>query len=141
MNILFFLIPKSKVEYVYEDFSVRQVLEKMSYHRYSAIPILNDKGNYVGTITEGDILWHIKEKHDYSLKSAEADPLRAVAKKHDVRPIKSTEKVENLIRLAIGQNFIPVIDDSDTFIGIVTRKDIILYCADRMKDGEESPNK
>ena len=38
MNIMFFLTPKSNVAYIYDDYSLRQALEKMEYHRYSAIP-------------------------------------------------------------------------------------------------------
>ena len=41
MNVLFFLTPKNKVEYVYDYYSMRQALEKMQYHKYSAIPVLN----------------------------------------------------------------------------------------------------
>ena len=55
MNLLFFLTPKTEVAFLYDDFTLRQAIEKMEYHRYSAIPILNRKGEYVGTITEGDI--------------------------------------------------------------------------------------
>ena len=62
MNIMFFLTPKSDVAYIYDDYSVRQTLEKMEYHKYAAIPIINRKGHYVGTLTEGDLLWHIKTK-------------------------------------------------------------------------------
>ena len=35
---------------------------------------------------------------------------------------------------AINQNFVPVIDDQDHFIGIVTRKEIIKYCYKEMKE-------
>ena len=51
MNILFYLVPKSEVMYLYDDFSLRQALEKMEYHKYSAVPIINKAGNYVGTLT------------------------------------------------------------------------------------------
>ena len=73
MNVLFFLTPKSKVAYIYDDFTLRQTLEKMEYHRYSAVPLLTREGKYVGTITEGDLLWSIKNK--YSLNFKEAPPL------------------------------------------------------------------
>ena len=59
MNILFFLIPKHKVEYVFNDYSVRQVLEKLDAHSYTAIPMLDKEGHYIDTISEGDILVEI----------------------------------------------------------------------------------
>ena len=56
MNILFFLTPKNEVAYVENDDTLRQVLEKIEYHKYTAIPMLNKNGKYVGTVTEGDLL-------------------------------------------------------------------------------------
>ena len=56
MNILFFLMPKSEVAYLFNDMTMRQVIEKFDYYKYSSMPILDRKGRYVGTITEGDVL-------------------------------------------------------------------------------------
>ena len=47
MNILFFLTPKSDVAYIYDSYSLRQVLEKMEYHKYSCIPVISENGKYV----------------------------------------------------------------------------------------------
>ena len=69
MNILFFLTPKCEVAYIYEDETLRQALEKMEYHKYSAVPIISRTGRYIGTITEGDMLWGIKNKFNLSLKA------------------------------------------------------------------------
>ena len=63
MNILFFLSPKQDLMYVYDDFTLRQTLEKWENNRYASIPVLNRKGEYVGTLTEGDILWGLKQQH------------------------------------------------------------------------------
>ncbi len=71
MNILFFLTPKEDVAYLYEDYTVRQALEKMEYHKYSSIPIISKEGRYIGTITEGDLLWGLKNKKDLNIKTAE----------------------------------------------------------------------
>ena len=61
MNLLFFLTPKQDVLYIYEDFTLRQTLEKWSNQRYATIPVLKRNGEYVGSITEGDILWGMKK--------------------------------------------------------------------------------
>ena len=57
MNILFFLTPKEDVAHVEETDTMRQVLEKMEHHGYTAIPLLGVEGKYIGTITEGDLLF------------------------------------------------------------------------------------
>ena len=41
--------------------------------------------------------------------------------------------MEDLLDRAINQNYVPVIDDKGSFIGIITRKEIIKYCYKEMK--------
>ena len=55
MNILRFVIPKSLVTYISDDNTVRQALEKMSYHRYTAISVLDSEGVYLGTLRNDDV--------------------------------------------------------------------------------------
>ena len=133
MNILFFLKPKSEVAYLYDDFSVRQALERMEYHRYTSIPVINRKGEYVGSITEGDLLWGIKNKSNLNLKGAEVVPVKEFERKTDYKPVSADADMEDLILRAMEQNFVPVTDDSGKFIGIITRRDIISYCYERSK--------
>ncbi|HEY8395697.1 MAG TPA: CBS domain-containing protein [Bacilli bacterium] len=127
MNILFFMTPKEKVAYIYDNYTIRQTLEKMEYHRYSSIPIINKEGKYVGTISEGDLLWYIKNQQQLDFKKAEEIPITEVPRKHDNYGIYINTNIDDLIVASTQQNFIPVLDDRDTFIGIVTRKDIIQY--------------
>ena len=127
MNIMFFLTPKSNVAYIYDDYSLRQALEKMEYHQYSAIPMIDRRGHYVGTLTEGDLLWYIKGEGNLTLKNAEDTPITAIRWRMDNLPVHVDSNMEDLISKALNQNFVPVIDDKDVFIGIITRKDIIQY--------------
>ena len=127
MNILFFLKPKQQVVYIYDDFTIRQALEKMEYHRYTAIPIINKEGDYIGTLSEGDILWEIKNRHQFNLNEAENTKISDVKRLRDNLPIDISAQIDDLILKATIQNFVPVIDDRKKFIGIVTRTDIIKY--------------
>lgn len=127
MNILVLLIPKSQVEFVEDTFTIRQTIEKMSHHHYSAIPVINGKGEYVGTIKEGDLLWYIKENCDLNYKNAEHICIKEINRIKDNITINSRQTVEELLDLSMEQNFIPVVDDFNHFIGIVTRKSIIKY--------------
>lgn len=133
MNVLF-LTPKSKVAYIYDDFTLRQTLEKMEYHRYSAVPLLTREGKYVGTITEGDLLWSIKNKYSLNFKEAESTPIMEIPRRMDNLPVTADTEVEDLIIKALNQNFVPVTDDRGMFIGIVTRKDIMRYFAEQMRN-------
>ena len=136
MNILFFLTPKSEVAYIYEDYTMRQTLEKMEYHRYSSIPIINKEGKYVGTLTEGDLLWTLKNDFSLDLKSVEDVPIMNVKRRKDNAPVSVEANIEDLISKSMNQNFVPVIDDEETFIGIIKRRDIIDYCYNKMSSEE-----
>lgn len=133
MNILFFLTPKNDLAFIYEDESLRQALEKMEYHKYSAVPIINRKGRYIGTITEGDLLWGIKNKFSLSLKEAEHVTIMAIDRRQDNHPVNAGANMEDLIDKALNQNFVPVVDDQENFIGIITRKDIIRYFYNKLE--------
>lgn len=136
MNLLFFLTPKSEVAYIFDDDSVRQVLEKMEHHKYGAIPIIDRKGGYVGTLTEGDLLWGIKNQLHLDLKASEDLQITKIHRRMDNTPVNINANMEDLIVKSLKQNFVPVIDDKKVFIGIVTRKDIIQYCYNRLKDSD-----
>ena len=111
MNILFFLTPKSEVAYISEDDTLRQALEKMEHHKYSSVPIISRKGRYIGTLTEGDLLWGIKNQFNLSLKEAEKIPITAIRRRCDNLPVKADADMEDLILKALNQNFVPVLDD------------------------------
>ncbi len=128
MNVLFFLRPKNEIAYLKDEYTLRQALEKVENSGYSAIPMINKSGEYVGTITEGDLLWAIKGKYELNLKEAEDVSIQAVKRRTKVEPISVNSNMEDLVLKAMNQNFVPVIDDKKIFIGIVTRKDIIEFC-------------
>ena len=132
MNIMFFLKPKSEVAHIYDDDTVRQVLERMEYHRYSCIPMLNRQGKYVGSITEGDLLWWLKGNNNLNLKLAEMVSIQEVGIRLDYKPVRAEAKMEDLMEKAMEQNFVPVVDDQGNFSGIITRKDIIGYFYDKL---------
>ena len=136
MNVVFFLTPKAELSYVYDDETLRQALEKMEYHRYTSIPMLNRKGEYIGTITEGDILFYIKNEFSLNFKDSEKIHVKEVDRRRYNAPIRVDADIEDLIQKATTQNFVPVIDDKNSFIGIVTRQDIIQYCTKRMRELE-----
>ena len=132
MNILFFLTPKSEVAHIYEDDTVRQALDKMEGFRYSTIPLLSKDGTYVGTITEGDLLWGIRKEYQMNFK-AENAPIASIPRRVDYKPVTAESKMEDMIDRALNQNFVPVVDDRGFFIGIITRKDIIKYCYSKLE--------
>ena len=110
MNILFFLKPKSELAYIYDYHTVRQALEIMEYHKYSSVPILSKSGTYVGSITEGDLLWSLKHWNLLNLKEAEEISVMKVDRRLDYQCVTAKSKMEDLIGRAMEQNFVPVVE-------------------------------
>ena len=113
MNILFFLTPKALCSYIDDGCTLRQAMERMENSGYTALPVLDKDGGYCGVLTEGDLLWAVK---------------RLCVMDH---PVRVDTRIEDLVLVAADQNFVPVIDDKNAFIGIVTRSSILKYCLDR----------
>ena len=124
-NVLFFLMPKAMCAYVYDDYTIRQALEKMEAAGYAALPILNKRGEYRGTLTEGDLLWALKNLCYMDMRQAEARRIMEIDRRKDNIPVRVTTSMQDLVERAVAQNFVPVVDDKDAFIGIVTRRSII----------------
>ncbi|MBE6053274.1 MAG: CBS domain-containing protein [Clostridium sartagoforme] len=133
MNIAFFLTPKNEVIYEYLDATMRQVIERMEHHGYTAIPLIDKEGKYVGTLTEGDLLWKLKNSPDLNFRNTENVKVKDIARKRKHKSVSINANVESLIFLATNQNFVPVVDDEGIFIGIIKRSDIINYCYDEMR--------
>ena len=127
-NILFFLTPKAMCAFIYDDYSVRQALEKMETAGYAALPILNKRGEYRGTLTEGDLLWALKNMCHMDMRMAQTHRIMEIARRKDNVPVRVTTSMHDLIERSTHQNFVPVVDDKGDFIGIITRKAIIKYC-------------
>ena len=134
MNILFFLKPKNEVAYIYNDSTLRQVLETMEYHKYASIPMLNREGEFVGTVTEGELLWGIKSYNNLDIKSAEHILIQDFPRKANFDVVPADADMEDLVKKAMNQNFVPVVDDQNKFIGIITRRSIIEYCYNKLND-------
>ena len=123
--ILFFLMPKAMCAYVYDDYTIRQALEKMESAGYAALPILNKRGEYRGTLPEGGLLRAQKNLCYMDMRQAEARRIMEIDRRKDNIPVRVTTSMQDLRERSVAQNFVPVVDDKDAFIGIVTRRSII----------------
>ena len=129
MNIAFFLIPKEDVVTLNVNSNMRQALERMEYHRYTAVPVIDDKGRYVGTLAEGDLLWKLKNTPELTFAKTSHVKITEINWRMTNAPVKIDAEIEDLLTLASAQNFVPVLDDNGIFIGIIRRSDLINYYA------------
>ena len=132
MNIAHFLMPKCNSAYLFEDYSLRQGLEKMKYHGYSAIPVISREGKYIGTISEGDFLWFLLLENEdeiihIDIRDIENKFIRDILNRDKYKPVSIMSPLEDVFEMAMSQNFVPVVDDRGYFMGIITRQTIMKY--------------
>ena len=119
------MTPKTQVACLNETMNVRQALEKMRAHGYTAIPLISESGEYLGTISEGDLLWHIANGENISMNGLEDIRITKLLKKDQVPAVKVDADMSELAEQIINHNFVPVVDDRNVLMGIVTRKRVM----------------
>ena len=125
MNVISLLTPKTNVAWLYEDWTIRQGLEKLRFHGYTAIPVQAKDGSYLGTVSEGEFLWCLLDQGSGDIQTQEKQPLRRVIRPGFNPAVRIDVALEELVERALRQSFIPVVDDRGAFVGIVTRQNII----------------
>ena len=134
MNIFPFMTLKAETKFLLVTFTLRQALEKMEFYRYSVIPLLDDSGRYIGTLSEGDLLRYIKKDLDFDLTKGEDVKIADITRYRSYKPLSLESTLEDLIELAMEQNFIPILDDRGVFMGIIRRRTILEYCKKELHD-------
>jgi predicted transcriptional regulator len=135
-------------DYIYKDISsvnenstIFSVIRYMKLHRISAVPVVNQLGEYVGCISEDDILkasvpQYMKSLYNTSFM-ADIDRISAHLKDIlDEKAIKYSDKKYPFVRpndsmsyaadllYRSSRNMIPVVEGK-TLIGLVTRIEIL----------------
>lgn len=137
MNILRLMIPKSSVEYIGIQSTVRQALEKMRYHHYVAIPVLDDDGIYVGTLRNDDIFKYFLKNGKFDSRAAERDSVMSILDKEYSKPMYHNASINELIENVKEHNFVPVVDDRGCFIGMILRRDVLSFLLQYYVSAEE----
>ena len=131
-NVLLLLTPKKEVACLDEKMNARQAMEKMRAHGYRIIPLISKNGEYLGTISEGDILWHIVNEEEFDIEELEHIMVKELLRKDYVTPVKVDASVNELVDKIVNSNFVPVIDDRNVLMGIVTRSKVLQELLNRV---------
>ena len=133
MNLLFLLKPKNSVDFIYADDSMRKGLAKLRTSGYTAAPVVTREGKYMGTVTEGDFLWYLHDTPE-SLEEIVNDVyMEQITRENWNQPVHISATMDELLELVLNQNFVPVVDDRNLFVGIITRQSVIRHFVDRIK--------
>lgn len=140
MNLFRFIIPKSLVEYITVDSTVRQGFEKMRFHRYVAIPVLDADGKYVAMLRNDDVLEYFISAESVDMKIAEKVQVGDIVDPSYTRPLYHNATMQELFETVKEHNSVPVVDDRGCFIGIVLRRDVMNFLL-RHYDSRERESK
>ena len=124
-NVLFLLTPKNQVACLVETMNVRQALEKMKAHGYRVIPLIGSNGEYIGTISEGDLLWYIEKSGTFDYRKMEDTKITDLLRKDNTPAVKVDAGIEEVVENIVNHNFVPVVDDRNVLMGIVTRRRVL----------------
>ena len=139
MNIAKIMTPKAGTALLHSDDTVRQGLEIMRYHGYTAIPVLDNDDKYLGSVTEGDFLRHILAVGTTDMKEQEKYKISQILRKDFCRPLGIMADRNQVIDSVLKQNYVPIVDDRGCMCGIVTRRSVIAYL-DAQSSGEDEIN-
>lgn len=134
MEISSFLLPKDQVAFIMSSLSMLEAMEQLEQNRYTAIPIIDNEGKYIGTLSEGDLFWKLRNTPDLTFDNMWEVPVSEIQKHVRNESVSINAQMEDMLTLAADQNFVPVIDDDGVFIGIIRRKDIIEYYTKNISD-------
>jgi len=141
LNVFELLTPKSSVSFILDSFTVRQAVEKMLFHKFTVIPILNSDGEYVGSISEGDLLRFIVAQDGIDKEECESILIKDIDKYRSYKPVKVDASFDEIYEASLIQNFIPIVDDRNVFIGLIRRKEVVSYIKKMVDECKNVPSK
>ena len=131
MNIAKIMIPRACTVFLNEKQTVRQGWEIMTRNGYTAIPVLDADQHYIGTVSEGDFLRHILDAGSLDKMEMENHRVKELVRRDFCPPISIDAEETEVVRAALNQNFVPIVDSRNTLCGILTRRGVIAYLAEK----------
>lgn len=125
-NVVFFLKFKKDLQFYYSSLSVLDALNAMKKHGFTAVPVIDQAGCYMGSVTEGDFLWFVLQNgNDLSL--LEKTQVKSLIRPGFMPAVNIDVSLNELLETSFHQNYVPVVDDRNKFIGIVTRQSLLRH--------------
>lgn len=123
-NVVFYLTFKKDLKFLFDTLPLREALNLMRAHGYSAVPVINAQGEYVGSVSEGDFLWFLI---DHRIQEPQLDEVlvRELIRPGFMPSVDINVSLDQLQAMALRQNYVPVVDDRSCFMGIVTRQTLL----------------
>ena len=135
MNTAMLLKPKRMVAYIYGDLSAKEGLKEFIAHGFTAVPVIDREGMYLGVVSERDFLYRLLDAGSVEAADANGHTVADLVSDTRFEAVTIDADMDILFNRIIEQNFVPVIDSRGMFSGIVTRKDVLMHMKHRLTDG------
>ncbi|MCI7767271.1 MAG: CBS domain-containing protein [Oscillospiraceae bacterium] len=136
MNTAMLLKPKGMVAYIYGDLSAEEGLKEFIEHGYTAVPVIDREGMYIGVVSERDFLYRILETKSVDTINDDNLTVAELASCSRFESVPIDADIDTLFNRIIEQNFVPVVDSRGMFSGIVTRKDVLMRMECKLRQAE-----
>lgn len=143
-----------------ESTTVKELISILETHRIGGVPVVDDQGNLVGIVSDGDIVRFLSphkdkiylaylvtyiedaQKIEDVLREKMNTPIKEIMVKKHIKTLAPDEDFESAIRLISRHHFkkIPVVNGAGRVIGIISRGDII-HTLSKMISTEEISTK
>ncbi|WHY86823.1 CBS domain-containing protein [Neobacillus novalis] len=134
-----------KIITVKQSTTVKELISILETNRIGGVPVVDDKGNLVGIVSDGDIVRFLSphkekiylayyatyveeaEKIEDVLRERMNTPIEEIMVKKHIKTLAPDEDFESAIRLISRHHFkkIPVVNGAGRVVGIISRGDII----------------
>ena len=119
-----FMIEADNVANVIDRHSLSNALLILSQVNYALIPVLSTKSKFVGLLSMPMIIKSVMTVEAIELHRLDEMRVEEVMLQNPVR-ITTSASLSELLQVLIDQSFVCVVDETDTFRGIVTRKKLL----------------
>ena len=134
MNIAEIMVPKVNTTFLHRRSTVRQGLEIMNRHGYTAVPVLDEEERYIGSVTEGDFLRCVLANGTTDLKAYEKSSVGELVRRDFCPALHIDAVAADVILAVLNQNYVPVVDGRNCLCGIITRRNVIASLANMRYD-------
>jgi CBS domain-containing protein len=147
MKVRDFMI--TKVFTVKPSTTVKELLQVLTSNRIGGVPVVDDKENLVGIVSDGDILRYLSPKPMgfaglvYIIEYGEIEdvikekldtPVKEIMTKRNIVFVSPDDEFETTLRLLSRHHYkkLPVVNGAGRVIGILSRGDIITNIAKKI---------
>lgn len=118
-----YLIPETDLAIVIDTHNIDHVRLLLGHNGYSRVPVITKEKRYVGTISLSDLMSY-QEKNfltDWEMSRIDVGEMANTI----IEGVLTTSSLTEIMHKLVEYPFLPVVNNDERFVGIITRKSIL----------------